>query len=338
MNDYSDCILLSFGDSFTFGDGLLPSPMHNKKESYDQFTQKFKIYANNTKQLSYTKVLADKMGFKGYLNFGISGGSNSNSLRVLTDFLNQNSSLDPSKYFILFGLTSMYRDTISYTNDKGAIVHKAETTYGLPYNLHSYANHLSSNLEESLRMSEFFFHKGRMFYQHLSILNALKIILDSYNARYMIFDIINDTNSPKVFDEWTDHETTAFPYFYDREKEIATQLGINYSNSLKETSGRLLSGKDFRHYYNTRTRLREDKKLILHDGTFVDDEDSVLHLNHYMNIWAIRNFKAKIKKDAFHEHFISEIDNAHWNKRGHQVVADVLQYWIEQQDYSYLEN
>ena len=65
--DYSDYTLVSFGDSFTFGQGVVP---HYNDADYDREYWKEQCHAN-----SYTKFISDELNFKDVINLGIPGNS-----------------------------------------------------------------------------------------------------------------------------------------------------------------------------------------------------------------------------------------------------------------------
>lgn len=334
--DWSEYTLLSFGDSFTFGDGLIPTPTKSVFDTDHSYRDKFYTYATTSKSKSYTSILCKKMGFKANLNFGIPAGSNKNSIRLLTEIFEQNPELDFSRTFVLFGITNIYRDSISFTNKNGADIYQAENIYSLAKNLQR--KFPIFNDERSVGYAEFFFHEMRMLYEHINVLTTLKHILETHKIKYLIYDIVNTANSESyIADKDVSYNDGLFDLFYHNEIENASRIGINFDNKILRNSSKILSGEKFKHYYNIRRKTEHNQEITFFDSNQIYRGQPIENLNHYINIWAEANFRPKTKKDAFHEYFISHIDNAHWNEKGHEVAAKIIKSWIEDQDYSYLE-
>ena len=84
--NFSEYTLISFGDSFTFGQDTV-SQYSIDHEDVRPIQKQYKQDCHN---LSYTKILADKLRFKDSLNFGVLGGSNERSITLLEAFLRTN--------------------------------------------------------------------------------------------------------------------------------------------------------------------------------------------------------------------------------------------------------
>lgn len=326
LTDWSEYTLLSFGDSFTFGDGLYHLPEFNPETSV--FRRVYTEYSAKTKQKNYTSVLAKNMGFKNYINFGIPGGSNRNSIRMLYEFLNQNPDIDTSKIFILFGLTDPFRDTIAYTNENDAHIYKAMTAHTLATTLHKISIH-SNSIETSVAVSDVMFHEKRMLYEHIDVLTKFKYLVEKLNIQYFMYDIVNHTfNDPAYFDSKNgDYTDGLFDIYYLSEEDTAKNAGYNFSQNIFLNSKQLCAGNSLKYYKN----FQLDKSRYYFDNKTMK-VNNVPNLNKYFNDWAEANYTNTKSKDAYHEHFISTIDNAHWNEDGHKIVALMLQSWISERD------
>ena len=93
--NFSEYTLISFGDSFTFGQDTVP-PYDKSVKDIRPIQKQYKIDCNN---LSYTKFISDSLGFKDSLNFGTLSASNERSLMHLETFLRNN---PKKKVFVLF--------------------------------------------------------------------------------------------------------------------------------------------------------------------------------------------------------------------------------------------
>ena len=332
MTDWSDHILLSFGDSFTFGDGLLPYPT----AIFEHYQAEHEIYGWKAKNLTYTKKLSEAMKFKGHVNFGIPGGSNQHSVRMLVEFLQQNPDLDRSKIFVLFGVTNIYRETISYTNKNNAILYRPFTAPHLAERLHLLSKEIKTQ-EESLNVVTTLYHDMRMVYEYTSALRTLKEILQTQKIKYFIFDLINEFDYSSIAND-PDYTNIIFPEFYISEKEQIEKYNLNFDFNIINNAKDILSGGGFKHRLNLRDLTTNHLPYKMFDGTVYDDPNMPLpHLVRYMHLWAVQKFGHSSSGDPYLERFISRLDNAHWNESGHMIATEIIKSWIEQQDYSYLE-
>lgn len=339
MTDWSDHILLSFGDSFTFGDGLFPQPLVSSQTLVETKYQKYYEYTKQCRKHSYTRFVSNLLGFKGHINFGLPGGSNNNSLRMLIEFLQQNPDLDRSKIFVLFGVTNIYRDSLSFTNEKGAYIYRPFTAPLLVTELHDVSIH-TKNVEESLLVSEIVFHEMKMIYDYINLLRTLKEILEGQKIKYIIFDIVNDFDYDSIKKN-PSYEYGLFNFFYDSEQEAVKQNNLNYNNKIFEAASDLLQGFGFNHRINLRDLTKNNLPYKMFDGTFYEDSNMVItNMIQYMHFWAIIKFgwhNRNPNGNPYHQKYISKYDNAHWNIDGHRIAARIIKSWIEEQDYSYLE-
>ena len=99
--DVSNRTLYSFGDSFTYGDGLFPSP--------HRLSDKSSIpYINKRLKNSYTGLLERTMNFSGSVNYGIIANNNEYMLSQVYREINK-PDFDADKSFFLINLTDPAR-------------------------------------------------------------------------------------------------------------------------------------------------------------------------------------------------------------------------------------
>ena len=104
--DNSDYTLVSFGDSFTFGQGTI---------SQNDFPADSE-WRSACNENSYTRFLKDTLGFKDYINLGVMGASNETSYVLLSEFMRNN---DTRKCFFLINFTAPERhDFIQRVTDR----------------------------------------------------------------------------------------------------------------------------------------------------------------------------------------------------------------------------
>ena len=99
---FSEYTLVSFGDSFTFGEDTVPKPDFG--EIVDKKLEK--KYIEECNNNSYTQFLAENLGFKDSINFGLLGASNDRSMMLLESFLRSN---PKKKVFIIFNFTIFFK-------------------------------------------------------------------------------------------------------------------------------------------------------------------------------------------------------------------------------------
>lgn len=335
MTDWSDHILLSFGDSFTFGDALFPQPPVDSQTLTETKYQKYYEYSKQCREHSYTRFVSNILRFKGHINFGLPGGSNNNSLRMLIEFLQQNPDLDRSKIFVLFGLTNIYRDSLSFTNKNGAYIYRPFTASVLATQFHLSANNIK-DAEQSLLVSEVVFHEMKMIYDYINLLRTLKEILEGQKIKYLIFDIVNDFDYDSIKDG-PSYQYGLFNFFYDSEQEAVKQNNLNYNNKIFEAANDLLLGFGFNHRINLRDLTTNHLPYKMFDETFYEDSNKEIpNIVQYIHMWAIIKFGWR-NGNPYFDKYVSKHDNAHWNIDGHRIAAKIIKSWIEEQDYSYLE-
>ena len=192
--NFSEYTLVSFGDSFTFGEDTVPKPDFG--ETVDKKLEK--KYIEECNNNSYTQFLAENLGFKDSINFGLLGASNDRSMMLLESFLRSN---PKKKVFIIFNFTNSLRYVQFLKVDgekKYDIIDMAPTFEDWKTeNRHPYTGINSKTVAQNWT---FFRNSIQDVYNHIKQRRAVYYILSSYNVPYITFDGINDVDARMLRD------------------------------------------------------------------------------------------------------------------------------------------
>lgn len=175
--DYSDYTLVSFGDSFTFGQGVIP---HYNNADYDREYWKEQCHAS-----SYTKFVGDKLNFKDVINLGIPGNSNTNIVFQIENYLRNN-----NKVFVLYNLTQQARTSVHL--------------YDPEYKRFALENISINNFDKRQNQLDFkWFNKyfdtyrngAQLIHEYVDLLHRLDTIFARYDTRNLGVDILGDIPS-----------------------------------------------------------------------------------------------------------------------------------------------
>jgi hypothetical protein len=176
--DFGDYTLVSFGDSFTFGQGVIP---HYNVSEYDREHWKQECHAN-----SYTKFVGDKLNFKDVINLGIPGNSNTNIVFQIENYLRNNN----DKVFVLYNLTQQARTSVHLYDPK--------------YKKFALENISINNFDKRQNQLDFkWFSKyfdvyrngAQLIHEYVDLLHRLDTIFARYDARNLGVDILGDIPS-----------------------------------------------------------------------------------------------------------------------------------------------
>jgi hypothetical protein len=218
--NFSEYTLVSFGDSFTFGQDTVP----NIESNIDDIRPAQKKYKSDCNRNSYTQVIADRMGFKDNLNFGVMGSSNEKQLMLLEQFLHSNSI---SKIFVLFNFTHTHRyvQFCKVNNER-----RYQIVDITPHKMLT-KNYFTGIDSKSIDHNYTIFRNSMQdVYNHVKDRRMLYYMLSNYNVPYVTFDGLNDMdyrilrdNPIKYIDQFdispmsTDEESLNFLKFYHQE-------------------------------------------------------------------------------------------------------------------------
>ena len=304
--NFSDYTLVSFGDSFTFGEDTVPLPgWHIRNEIVDE---ELEIkYIKECNDNSYTQFLAESLGFKDSLNFGFKGASNDKSMMALESFLRRNTK---KKVFILFNFTNsnryvqIFKKDYDFTEyeliDMGAgsmISADGKVTY--PWKT-KYTGINSKNLADNWILYR---NDIQDIYNHIKQRKAMYYLLSSYNVPYATFDGINDTDYRILRDN---------PMQYINKSEV--------------------DGCYSKYLYN------DDESYVWKEMDFLNSyyEELVNNtpsLNHLtvgdLNEINIQSYICRLGENINGDENYYQADyGTHWSTEGHMEVAKVLEEFI----------
>jgi hypothetical protein len=302
--NFSEYTLISFGDSFTFGQDTVPRYKHEAHVQPAIHNQ----WKKDCNEKSYTQVIADRMGFKDNLNFGIMGGSNDSSISLLETFLRRNRTM---KVFVLFNFTNPGRSA-NFLQVPGEKQHYI-TNIGVG---HARTNTLEKEFgikqEKVIDYFTIFNNSIQELYNHIKYRKSLYYILTSHNIPYVSFDIINKT-------DYT----------------IMRDSPMNYIGPEHQYN---VDGHFFTEIYNDERFEFPEFDYIKSYCDDVNNETPLLS-NHIKisDLNGSRNFKEYINKLAISEgkperfYNTGKVDvGGHWSKQGHIKASEVLEKFINE--------
>lgn len=177
--DYSDYTLVSFGDSFTFGQGAVT---HYNDTNYDREYWKEKCHAN-----SYTKFVGDKLNFKDIINLGIPGNSNANIVFQIENYLRNNN----DKVFVLYNLTQQARTCVHLYDPE----YKRFTLENISINNLRLSRQNQLDLKWFNKYFDIYRNGAQLIYEYVDLLHRLDTIFARYDVRNLGVDILGDIPS-----------------------------------------------------------------------------------------------------------------------------------------------
>ena len=316
--DYSDYTLVSFGDSFTFGQGAAP-----RDDNPDA------RYRNACNENSYTRFLKDTLGFKDYINLGVMGASNETSCLLLSEFMRNN---DTRKCFFLINFTAPERhDYLQRVTDRkdefayhyGTIrtdyLHTSESERAKIYEFRKHTGIYNTNP----RFWENYFTKvytpEYAIFKTIQIYYNIKLLLS--DRKHLMFDLLNDT--ARMIDKESIKSGFITP-------NIADKFG--YSQSVSDKGFTLDSNIDLFNKYLTDIKLNNNYlsyfKLNEKDSVYqeLSNNTTVTHINVHINNLA------RVNKLNYISNFNDQ--DGHWNMAGQLQISEVLMNYIKNGEYN----
>jgi hypothetical protein len=298
--NFSEYTLVSFGDSFTFGEDTVPKPDFG--ETVDKKLEK--KYIEECNNNSYTQFLAENLGFKDSINFGLLGASNDRSMMLLESFLRSN---PKKKVFIIFNFTNSLRYVQFLKVDgekKYDIIDMAPTFEDWKTeNRHPYTGINSKTVAQNWT---FFRNSIQDVYNHIKQRRAVYYILSSYNVPYITFDGINDVDARMLRDN---------PLQYINKDKIDGCYGNFLYN---DDENYIFKEQDFLNSYYE--ELVNETPLLNH-LTIKDMKQNVNLLSYISSLGNSHNGDV--------DHYLSNY-GIHWNIDGHMEVAILLYKFINE--------
>ena len=298
--NFSEYTLVSFGDSFTFGEDTVPKPDFG--ETVDKKLEK--KYIEECNNNSYTQFLAENLGFKDSINFGLLGASNDRSMMLLESFLRSN---PKKKVFIIFNFTNSLRyvQFLKVDGEKKYDIIDMAPTFDdwKTENRHPYTGINSKTVAQNWT---FFRNSIQDVYNHIKQRRAVYYILSSYNVPYITFDGINDVDARMLRDN---------PLQYINKDKIDGCYGNFLYN---DDENYIFKEQDFLNSYYE--ELVNETPLLNH-LTIKDMKQNVNLLSYISSLGNSHNGDV--------DHYISNY-GIHWNIDGHMEVAILLYKFINE--------
>mgnify|MGYP000102414430 CR=1 FL=1 len=307
--NFSEYTLVSFGDSFTFGQDTVPSPgTSGAFPNAGNTVEENRLWKLECNKNSYTQFLADNLGFKDSINFGVLGGSNDRSISLLETFLRSNPTL---KVFILFNFTSSSRFMLFPKLNENHKYFKNSSSIGyydcvdvLPNgdDLDWYEDDRYSGINTKSVNQQYTYWRNTIqdVYNHVKDRRMLYYMLSSYNVPYVSFDGVNDMD-------------------YRIKRDNPTQYmrgdGGNFTEYMYNDDERYIFKElDFiKSYYK---ELVDKSPLLMHIN-IEEDRNLIGYIN-----------RLGIDYNGDINHYISEYGQ-HWNIEGHIEIAILLYKFIK---------
>ena len=295
--NFSEYTLISFGDSYTFGQDTVPTYKH-QSHGLPAIHKQWKKDCNLN---SYTQFIANNLGFNDCVNFGVLAGSNERSLTLVESFLRTN---PDKKVFVLFNFTSASRFMNIFKVDNKRqydivdLIPNVEAREWI-----SEERYTSINAKSIIQHYTYWRNSVQDVYSHIRDRRNLYYLLSSYNTPHVTFDVLNNTDSLMLRDN---------PLKY-----ILSNDGFGVDFMYKDDADYVLKEMDFfRSYYN---EILTNTPLLCHMGN--DVLEGLGNLTRYLN--------SKAKFEYGDENYYSAIDGGHWNIKGHRYVGELIGDFIK---------
>ena len=328
--DFSKKRLVSFGDSYTFGQNVTldsdPSRIKNVYEHKTTIDQRIEMWRTFSNTGSYTNHLKKQLQFADAINLGIPGASNKHIYDVIYDYCALN---DVSNDFFVIGLTSTDRDLI-YTKNLDLGIHSS-----LDYNLGSFldfknmkshsaeiVNKMSSTAAQ--QMMTYYFNDMTLYSNFILIFESIINLLEKKKVPYIIVDLLNSINSRIDREDTLKIEDGIEPAFWDgafnKDPNITyrsnTRIRRFKYDLLNSVYPKYLNRETIKQFYNVYpgTSFKIDKTHL--------NKMRVLNLNQFVGLFGMDVLGS-------HDTVLSPVEgDLHWNVRGHKFAALVLEEWI----------
>ena len=300
--NFSDYTLVSFGDSYTFGQDTVKSlPESELMKINGTGPNQWK---NDCNANSYTQFIADRMGFKDNLNFGVMGGSNERSLTLLENFLRNN----PEKnIFVLFNFTHSSR-FLQYLKIEGKRRYAPENIHAAVWDSQeTFREGNYTGITKRLLDNQYTIWRNSIqdVYNHVKDRRMLYYMLSTYNMPHVTFDIMNNTDSLMLRDN---------PLEY-----ILSNDGFGVDFMYNDDESYVFKEMDFLKSY--RQELVDKSSLLCHIG--IDELGGLPNLTRYINN------KAKLEYGDENHYTEQRWYGGHWNIEGHREAGKLIEDFIK---------
>ena len=314
--NFSEYTLVSFGDSYTFGQGSTIDTLYSsiqeslKDPRESEVNSRWKHVCNKS---SYTAQLEKSLGFKSSINLGTPAFSNKSILKSIYNYVN--CCEDLSDKFFVIALTATDRDLILAKQLDSERHSYYDFSYSTWSNTETWAmtNHTQRDLKKKSvhDMYQYYFTDFTVLLNHIFFYNSLIDFLENRNIKYIIFDLLNNTPDRNVKYNILDNLTENTLFNNELEHYDEYSIFKKYYRDLEdEVNKNYLNYFSFKSHYDT--YLNTDVKI----------KRNISNIDTY-----IGSYGEFVLKDF--NKIISPIPNDnHWNKFGHSVATELLADWI----------
>ena len=320
--DFSNCNLISFGDSFTFGQGTEGNgisymqylELYEDKLTREQITRN---WVNKSNQYSYTTKLSYLLGCKKYVNLGQMGASNDHTVYYLREFLRNNHNknnmyivalTEPSRH-----ATLQYRELIKQHTERTnsyLFLESIRSDY-LEGRWKDNKNTFKSNFYKKLdnrfwgNYIGYFKTQEDTLFNHIQNYYTICELLKGKN--YIMFDVLNGL----------DYQISKqrFPNFN-------TEHGI--ISDIKDDN---LIKNDFQPILNSNNFIQNYVEHVKNNNNYYNFYKLNEQFSHYCKLKQKEIVYRNVNDMIFQQGYRTKFDH-HWSRQGHDKVAKVLRDFI----------
>lgn len=341
--NFSEYTLVSFGDSYTFGQGTLDTDtvigikshldsIMATGKSHDDTQREFRRRSNKR---SYTKQLEKLLGFKNSINLGIMGASNERTAMMLENLLNET---DPNrKLFICINLTSPLRYEFLQTEvEARPPSYRLETLRGELLEGDTTTLNAGAKLQFNTLSQSFwidFFTKlytgEHTLMYHSRTMKSIITLLQHSGRPYVMFDGLNDIC------QQLDMGNINKDGFNNQDARVESldselyELGLGGCDALP----RILTNyttmvNNCKHYFNY--NYYTSTEFIENNPTYAKYHD-----NGILYQYPVKNMSGIVKNHMRSNNVpnFGYTECNHWTKDTHLFIAEVLKEYIDNQVY-----
>ena len=312
--NYNDYNLVSFGDSFTFGD--------NSHESNIDMRGKIPLteYKERCNMYSYPRYLTKSLNFKQDINRGIAGSSNKSTLSEIISF-HQFHKNSREKYFYTVNLTSPYREfflpSTKYKNKihDDVIITKNITFTNLTKHMTTDDNSIISLIRPNSWHDIVNYYNSDITVIHNHILNvvAIRSYLENNSIPYVMFDGISDVleyestrvseTGKSIYEIIHLHRDTQPESLHVIKEFFQGVRNKKYKNYLNMYNYDTLQDKNIQSVIEKSFKCQSLWKLIIEYAKYIKGDEKF--------------YNSKKQNDN------------HWHTNGHELAANIIEMHIK---------
>lgn len=329
--NFSEKRLVSFGDSYTFGQACTLESDFSKilKDNYNKnvpIEQQQALWKQLSNDGSYTEFVKRKLNFKSSINLGAPGAANKSIYDIMYNYCALN---DTSNDFFIVSLTSPERESVySRRIDTGKY---SATTLNIATLEHAKkSKQYNVELHRDLPLNtakEWMLHMNNditVLSKLIHTIDSIISLLEKNNIPYIIFDCINMFSSFKFIKKMDIENEITTSFFNLIFKDTATDFVYDSDIRLKNFYDDIVNEK-LPTYLNHHTI---NKYFDNYPGTGIPIKKEVKESSMLSNL---NNFVTSYGSEVLGniDDVLSPVPgDSHWSVKGHKFAAMVLSEWI----------